>query len=223
MSPRCPACILASTVCILCDGVAEWSPGHGQCCLSLWLKPFMSPQLPERAQSLCLGWRRRGRKSWEDGFRESENPNKPRSTEIDHVLVPFASGECVNSPGMWHQFPVGDGKGIALSDPSMHLHGDMSYLGGSKGDGRRSMQPKEQHPQWACLQWAPQPGMTTVAQAPFPHPYAWRGTQPICPLLILPTLSFISPLQFPVSFSEACLSPDSHELHVLWFLVSCVL
>lgn len=54
------------------------------------------------------------------------------------VLVPFASGECVNSPGMWHQFPVGDGKGNALSDPSMHLHGDMSYLRGSKEMGEEA-------------------------------------------------------------------------------------
>ena len=117
--------------------------------------------------------------------------------------------------------PIPSGKGFTPSARSISLQGDLSYLWENKGDGRTTLLT-EQSPR-ACV-WpqraVQEPEIATVTVAPSPRLCAWRGTQPLGLLLVLPTLSFISPLQFPVSFLEVCLPPNTHELRVRWCLVS---
>lgn len=157
-----------------------------------WLKLFLSFSSPEHRPFA-------GEEEREERLRRWAQRGQQKSI---CVLVPFARGESGNPPGTCHQFPVGKASCLQREAP---LQGDMSYLRESKGDGRTTLLT-EKPPQWVWPQRVVlQPEIATVTVAPSPCLCAWRGTQPLGLLLILPMLSLMSHLQFPISFLEVWL------------------
>lgn len=104
MSPRYPACICPSAVCILCNGTADWTPAHtlsatgasGSSFACIFSSPDHSPSAADRGGE---------RENREDGFSsESQSPNRPRLIEINLCASVFCMwGVCEPT---WHGAPV---------------------------------------------------------------------------------------------------------------------